>query len=332
MGNTCLVTGCAGFIGFHVAARLLEAGWDVVGIDNLCEAYYPVSLKRQRLRRLETSAGFRFLLADLGDGVPAAVNRQTVTHIVHLAAHAAVMLSFKRAVDYQTNNVIGTQRLFDWATECPSLEHLVYASSSSVYGDSEPGTRLDESLPPRPISPYGATKVANEAQAQVLYRSCNVPVTGLRLFKVYGPWARPDTVFFRFSDRILAGEDVVLFNEGAIEHSFTYIDDVVDGVLRALARPPPQALRAHPVYNLGNDQRSALTVALASIERHLGREARRIYRPLRRGDRSYSHAAIDRARSELGFAPRTPLDRGLAAFLDWYMNDYRRTASDRIQP
>jgi len=317
-----LVTGCAGFIGYHVAMAILERGGYVQGIDDLCEEYYSRDLKLARLARLEKQAGFRFFEADLAAGIPAAVETARVDSIIHLAAHAAVMYSFEKPHETIRSNIGATQALFDWAAGCPNLEHVVYASSSSVYGVSEPGELSREDRLPRPISPYGMSKVANEAQAQTFFHATGIPVTGLRFFKVYGPWARPDTVFFKFTDQIHRGEPVEIYNEGRIQHSFTSIHDVVVGLLAALERPRDSESKRHSIYNLGNDQSLPLVYALELIERHLGRRAERRYLPLRRGDRSYSHADVRKARRELGFTNETSLEAGLEEFVSWYRTSY----------
>lgn len=317
-----LVTGCAGFIGFHVAQRALAAGGQVVGIDNLCEEYYPKRLKDIRLKRLLGHPRFHYWQHDLAGGMPGALTGQSFSYVVHLAAHGCVMHSFDRPHEYIRTNITGTQYVFDFAKELPGLKHLVYASSSSVYGTSEPGELSVEDKLPRPISPYGMSKVSNEAQAQALFQTGGVPITGLRFFKVYGPWARPDTVFFIFTDRVYRGLPVVLYNQGKIQHSFTYIDDVVDGVFAALGRPPTPETARHPVYNLGNDQSFPLADALSFIEEGLGRKAERELRPLRPGDRSHSQADIQKARRELGFSNKTTLADGVQAFVTWYLEVY----------
>lgn len=316
--QSALVTGCAGFIGFHVARALLERGRPVIGIDNLCPAYYPVALKRARLAELQGYSDFEFVEADLCRGVPDSVDRNRIEYLIHMAAHACVMDSFERPLDYVDTNVRGTQQVFDWARSCHQLRHLLYASSSSVYGVCPPGERLSEDRPLRPISPYGATKVANEAQAQAAYCSGALPVTGFRFFKVYGPWARPDTVFFKFADAISTGRPVEIYNHGEISHAFTYIDDILQALLKALDQAPPQGLPQHPVYNLGNEEALPLLGALERIETLLGRRTERLLQGARPGDRHYSRADTSRARRELGFANRTSLETGLAQFVSWY--------------
>ncbi len=242
-----LVTGVAGFIGFCVARALLSRGIEVVGIDSLAELYYARELKRMRLRELDRLKGFTFVEADLLDAgaLDDIFASHVPTHVLHLAAHAAVLPSFDDPVAYVTSNILGTQVLLERARRLDGLTHLVYASTSSVYGRSVDGGIFHEGLKTdQPISVYGASKVANEAMMQVYSDRYGLPVTGLRFFKVYGPWGRPDTVFFKFVDRVHRGQPIALHNYGEISHAFTYIDDIVAGVIAALARPQRHPSRA----------------------------------------------------------------------------------------
>ena len=321
-----LVSGCAGFIGFHAARALLERGHRVVGIDSLSESYYPAVLKQDRLSQLNEHRDFLFLKADLSEGVPEGPG--PVDAVAHLAADASVLPSFENAAQYIRNNVLATQRLFDWAARQRGLQHVIYASSSSVYGHGAKGRPWREDDPLLPISPYGATKLANEAQAQTLFASAGVPVTGLRFFKVYGPWGRPDTVFYKFIDRVCRGAAVDVHNYGDISHSFTYVDDAVGGLVSALERPPQTDAVRHPVYNVAGDWPVSLDEALEVIERCTGRTATRRPRPLPAGDRSYSHADVSRAKADLGFTNRTTLAEGLRALVNWYLA-YHDPQTDR---
>ena len=322
-GATVLVTGCAGFIGFAVARNLLSRGVRVVGLDDMSALYYPVELKRMRLAALRDLDGFSFAEIDLCDASAMAelFRRERPTHVVHLAAHAAVMPSFEDPVAYMRANVIGTQTLLEEARRCERLSHLVYASTSSVYGRAREETPFTETQKTdTPISVYGASKVANEAMMQAHADRYGFPVTGLRFFKVYGPWGRPDTVFFKFVERVYWGLPINLHNYGRIVHAFTYIDDIVEGVLAALVRPrQSQPATPHPVYNLGNPRSQELGHCLDLIEAALGRKADRRLVELPPGDRSFSIADISRAERELGYVVRVPVEVGIPRLVDWYL-------------
>ncbi len=322
-GARVLVTGCAGFIGFAVARRLAAAGVPVFGIDDLSELYYSATLKRIRLAELERLEIFGFAELDLceAEAVFAVVEREAPTHIVHLAAQAAVMPSFEAPFDYVRSNLLGTQVVIE-AARRQDVRHLVYASTSSVYGRAKEGAPFRESDKlDTPISVYGATKIANEAMMQAYADRYGIPVTGLRFFKVYGPWGRPDTVFFKFVERVHAGLPVSLHNHGRIHHAFTYIDDIVGGVVAALTRPPgPLDGRAHPVYNLGNPTSQDLGHCLDLIEQSLGRTAERRMIDLPPGDRFFSIADTSRAEAELGYRIAVPVEVGIPRLVAWYEN------------
>lgn len=317
-----LVTGCAGFIGYCVAERLLAEGIDVVGIDDLSETYYAAALKQVRLERLDKARGFRFVRLDLCDSTAtaAAFAAARPTHVLHLAAQASVMPSFRRPELYVRANVIGTQSVLDATRALPKVAHLVYASTSSVYGRAKNDAPFSEDQPTdTPISVYGASKVASEAMMQAYADHYGLPVTGLRFFKVYGPWGRPDTVFFKFIDRIWRDQPVKLHNFGEVFHAFTYIDDAVKGVMAALATSPSvRPDGRHPIYNIGNDRSEHLGRCLDLIEAALGKTAQREFVPLPAGDRSHSRANIARAREDLGFAPEIGVAEGIPRLADWY--------------
>jgi UDP-glucuronate 4-epimerase len=317
-----VVTGAAGFVGHGVCKALLSQGARVWGVDNLCRRYYHEKLKALRLDELKREERFSFAQADIAD--PEAMGRVMAeaqpTHIVHLAADAAVMPSFDDPITYARTNMIGTQVMLEAARAQQGLRHLVYASTSSVYGRSKDDQPFREDQVLRsPVSVYGASKIANEAMAQAYFDRYEMPMTGLRFFKVYGPWARPDTVFFKFTDNIYRGKPVRLHNHGRISHAFTYIDDIVGGVLGAIEKPPsPGPGAVHPVYNLGNPSSIPLGDCVDLIERFLGREANRELVPLPPGDRTYSRADISAAGRDLGFEIRTPIETGLENFVRWY--------------
>lgn len=322
-GAHVLVTGAAGFIGHALTRALLSQGAQVTGTDDLSETYYVSDLKRMRLDTLRGEAGFDFAQVDLTDeeGTRALFARTRPTHVAHLAAHAAVMPSFAEPIRYASANVMGTQVVLEAARGLPDLRHLVYASTSSVYGKARTRDPFREDQATQtPISVYGASKVANEAMMQAYAAQYDLPITGLRFFKVYGPWGRPDTVFFRFVDQVYRGEPVRLHNHGDIYHAFTYIDDIVGGVLGALSRPPsPCGADRHPIYNLGNPDSQQLGYCLELIERALGREAIRELVPLPKGDRSFSIADVTRAKEALGYEVRVPVEVGIPRLAEWYL-------------
>jgi UDP-glucuronate 4-epimerase len=320
---TVLVTGAAGFIGYHVAAALLARGEEVVGIDNLND-YYEVSLKQARLARLAPNPGFRFERIDISDRDAVhglAARHRGIDRIVHLAAQAGVRYSLIDPYAYVQSNVMGQVVMLELARKLAGLKHFVYASSSSVYGAN---TQMPFSVDQRvdaPNSLYAATKRADELIAHAYAHLYRLPSTGLRFFTVYGPWGRPDMSPMIFTRAILAGEPIRVFNHGEIWRDFTYIDDIVSGVVRALDRPatgrPPHAL-----YNLGNETSEKLTDYIATIERALGRTAQMRFEPMQAGDVPKTYADIEASRRDLGFAPTTPISTGIPKFVAWYRDYY----------
>lgn len=326
-GKTVLITGTAGFIGHAVADALLSAGIEVVGIDNLCAVYYPRALKDARTAHLSRHPGYVFHECDLCDVTALAdvVARHRPDLALHLAAHASVLPSFDAPIEYVRSNLLGTQSVLEAVRRADSIEGLVYASTSSVYGRSRDGAtpfREDMRIE-TPISVYGASKIANEAMMQAYAAQYGLPVTGLRFFKVYGPWSRPDTVFFKFTDRIWRGLPIRLHNFGEIHHAFTYIDDIVAGTVAALARhsPPVKDVR-HPVYNLGNPNSQDLDHCVGIIERALGRQAMREFVDLPAGDRTFSRADVSRAERDLDYRVATEVEAGIPRFVAWYREVY----------
>jgi UDP-glucuronate 4-epimerase len=324
---TILVTGSAGFIGYHVSAALLARGEAVVGVDNL-NSYYDPSLKRARLERLRAQVGFAFEQADVADleavTTLARRHRHQITGVVHLAAQAGVRHSLKAPFDYVRSNLVGQVVLLEVCRhELPSLRHLVYASSSSVYGGNTKVPFAVEDRVDRPISLYAATKRADELMSHCYSHLYRIPATGLRFFTVYGPWGRPDMAAFLFADAITAGRPITLYNRGEMERDFTYIDDIVAGVLAALDRPPAAEDGApHKVYNLGNHRPVPLRRFVAVLEEELGMRAEVELAPLPPGDVVRTCADIEASRRDLGFEPRTPIEDGLPRFVAWY-RDYR---------
>jgi len=316
---TILLTGAAGFIGFHTAAALLDRGKQVVGIDNL-NAYYDVKLKHARLALLESRLGFSFHKLDVSnrDGIPALFLRHPdISAVVHLAAQAGVRHSLVDPFAYITSNVEGHVVLLEAARKLPALNHFVYASSSSVYGLNE---RVPFAVSDRvdcPNSLYAATKRADELISHAYAHLYKVPQTGLRFFTVYGPWGRPDMAAYIFAKNIAAGEPISVFNSGEMWRDFTYIDDVVQGVLAAIDRPPTGGM-THRLYNLGNSRSEKLTDFIAEIERALNKRAIVRLEPIQKGDVIRTYADIEDSRRDLGFEPKTAIEDGIPRFIDWF--------------
>ena len=318
-----LITGAAGFIGFHVAKALLERGDRVVGIDNLND-YYDVRLKEARLALLSAYPGFVFAELDVADrdGVFALVERhKDLRSVIHLAAQAGVRYSLENPYAYIDSNVMGTLVMLEAARRIDGLTAITYASSSSVYGANQKQPFSVEDRVDDPVSLYAATKRSCELLARTYSRLYGLPATGLRFFTVYGPWGRPDMAAYLFTRAILAGEPIRVFNEGRMARDFTYIDDIVAGTLAAHDRPPANG--AHQIYNLGNHHPEQLLDFIAVLERLLGRTATKEFLPLQLGDVPESFADIEASRRDLGFDPRTTMEVGLARFVEWYRQYHR---------
>jgi UDP-glucuronate 4-epimerase len=318
-----LVTGAAGFIGFHTALALLRRGQRVIGVDNLND-YYDVRLKMRRLEQLRAFPEFTFHRADIADrdAVGAIVaGAGEITGMVHLAAQAGVRYSLENPYAYVDANVMGQVVMLEAARRAEGLRHFVYASSSSVYGANEEMPFSIEHRVDRPISLYAATKKAGEMIAHTYSHLYRLPTTGLRFFTVYGPWGRPDMAAFLFADAIMQGRPIRVFNEGRMRRDFTYIDDIVAGVLAALDRPPAAEPGQVPfrLYNLGNSRTEELGHFIAVLERVLGRTAVKELLPMQPGDVAATSADIEASRRDLGFDPRVTIDEGLRRFADWYL-------------
>ena len=313
-----LLTGAAGFIGFHVAKALLDRGERVVGIDNLND-YYDVTLKEARLAKLRAYSGFAFAKLDVADrdGIFDFVERHAdLSSIIHLAAQAGVRHSLHDPYTYIDSNVMGTLVMLETARRINHLRGIVYASSSSVYGANTKQPFSVDDRVDQPVSLYGATKRSCELMAESYSRLFGVPATGLRFFTVYGPWGRPDMAYYLFTRAILAGEPIKVFNEGRMARDFTYIDDIVQGTIAAHDRPPGPGM--HRIYNLGNHRPERLLDFIAVLERVLGVTARKQLLPMQPGDVEESYADIDSARRDLGFEPKAAIETGLASFVRWY--------------
>jgi UDP-glucuronate 4-epimerase len=318
-----LITGPAGFIGFHLAKTLLDRGDRVVGIDNLND-YYDVRLKEARLALLSAYPGFVFAALDVADrdGVFALVERhKDLRSIIHLAAQAGVRYSLENPYAYIESNVMGTLVMLEAARRIDGLTAITYASSSSVYGANQKQPFSVKDRVDDPVSLYAATKRSCELLARTYSRLYGLPATGLRFFTVYGPWGRPDMAAYLFTRAILAGEPIRVFNEGRMARDFTYIDDIVAGTLAAHDRPPVNGV--HRIYNLGNHHPEQLLDFIAVLERLLGRTATKEFLPLQPGDVPESFADIEASRRDLGFDPQTTIEVGLARFVEWYQQYHR---------
>ncbi|HTT83220.1 MAG TPA: NAD-dependent epimerase/dehydratase family protein [Rhizomicrobium sp.] len=318
-----LVTGAAGFIGYHVAETLLARGDAVLGIDNLND-YYDVRLKEARLARLKARKEFFFRRADISDRTAMlglAGEYPDISGIIHLAAQAGVRYSLVNPYVYVQSNVMGQVVMSELARACARLRHFVYASSSSVYGGNTKMPFAVEDPVTHPNSLYAATKRADELIAYTYAHLYRLPSTGLRFFTVYGPWGRPDMALFTFTRAILAGEPIPVFNYGEMWRDFTYIDDVANGVLRALDRPPVSS-PPHALYNLGNHRSEKLTEFIAVLEATLGRKAEIRFEPFQPGDVPSTCADIEASRRNLGFEPTTPIQDGIPRFVRWYREHY----------
>jgi UDP-glucuronate 4-epimerase len=331
-----LVTGAAGFIGFHTAKALLDRGDEVIGLDNMND-YYDVTLKQARLARLKSHDRFSFVKGDIANRET--VNRLFAEHrpqrVIHLAAQAGVRHSLTHPGEYAQSNLVGFLNILE-ACRHQKVEHLVYASSSSVYGGNTHTPYSVHDNVDHPLSFYGATKKSNELMAHCYAHLYQLPVTGLRFFTVYGPWGRPDMALFKFVRNILADEPIDVYNEGRHARDFTYIDDIVEGVVRTVDRvavPNPDWSSEHPdpgtssapyrLYNIGNHSPVALMDFIGHIETELGRKARKNFLPLQPGDVPSTYADIATLKADVGFEPRMPIEEGIRRFVAWYRDFYK---------
>jgi len=317
-----IVTGAAGFVGLHVAERLLDRGEAVIGVDEF-NAYYDPALKEARAARLQGRPGFRMVRMDIADhqAFRALVAESGARRVVHLAAQAGVRYSLENPFAYERSNLAGHLSVLE-ACRHGGVEHLVYASSSSVYGDrplaltgGTGGFREDDPTV-SPVSLYAATKRAGELLSQSYATLYGFPQSGLRFFTVYGPWGRPDMAYFSFTGKIMRGEPIEVFGEGRMARDFTFIDDIVDGVVGVLDHPPAEG--GHEVYNIGDSSPVGLMEMIATLEGHLGREAIKIMRPMQAGDVTATFADISKLHALTGYAPKVPLAEGLGRFVEWW--------------
>jgi len=321
-----LVTGAAGFIGHATAHRLLERGEQVIGIDNVND-YYDPALKEARLATFEGQSGFRFHRMDIADaeGIAKIVRDNGVRRIVHLAAQAGVRYSLENPFAYERSNLAGHLALLEASRHADGFEHLVYASSSSVYGDRPMGGGgFSEDEPATdPVSLYAATKRACELMSQSYASLYGFPQTGLRFFTVYGPWGRPDMAYFSFTEKIMRGQPIEVYGEGRMARDFTYIDDIVDGIIGALDHVPAHS--EHRVLNIGDSRPIGLMAMIEALENALGRKAEKVMRPMQPGDVTATFADISKLQSLTGYHPQVMLEDGLQRFARWY-RDYHHIA------
>lgn len=333
-----LVTGAAGFIGYHLSRRLLEAGEEVVGFDNLND-YYTPRLKQDRLAQLDGLPGWRFVTGDLTDatGLAGLVREYGPECVVNLAAQAGVRWSIEKPSAYVESNLVGFANVLE-ACRHARTPHLVYASSSSVYG-ANTKTPFSESDPvDRPVSLYAATKKANELMAHSYSHLFGLPCTGLRFFTVYGPWGRPDMAYWKFTESILAGTPIEVYGDGLLRRDFTYVDDIVEALVRMVRCPPtaeaPAAAESDTaapwrIYNVGNHTPVTVSTLLETLEELCGRRAVRIMKPRPPGDVEATYADVQALARDFGFAPHTPLDAGLSRFVEWYRG-WRQSSQRRV--
>ncbi|WP_039049352.1 NAD-dependent epimerase [Comamonas thiooxydans] len=334
--NPVLITGCAGFIGMHCAKRLLEQGVPVLGIDNL-NNYYDVALKHARLAELRPHAHFRFVELDLADrqGMADLFAEAAPSKVLHLAAQAGVRYSIDQPDDYTDSNLLGFGNILQGCRK-HQVEHLVYASSSSVYGGNTRMPFAESDTVDHPISYYAATKKANELMAHSYAHLYGIPTTGLRFFTVYGPWGRPDMALFKFTKAMLAGESIDVYGEGKLVRDFTYIDDIVEGIMRVLDKPatpdagydsrnpnPGTSTAPYRIFNIGNNSPTVLMDYIAALEGALKITARKQMLPIQPGDMHSTSADTRALQAWVGFSPAMPVATGVQHFVDWYRSFYR---------
>jgi len=331
MSRRVLVTGAAGFIGYHLSERLLSAGDEVVGLDNLND-YYDPQLKEARLERLKKQKGFRFLRADLGDrtGVEKIWKETKPEVVVHLAAQAGVRYSLTHPHAYAKSNLEGMLDVLE-ACRAEKTGNLIFASSSSVYGLNQSMPFSERDNVDHPVSLYAATKKSNELMAHCYAHLYGIPCTGLRFFTVYGPWGRPDMAYYKFTQNILEGREIELYGDGKMQRDFTYVDDIVEGVVRLTRHPaqpnpdwsgkkpdPATSPAPYRIYNIGNNQPVELGRFVAAIEEATGKKAKIVRKPMPPGDVVATAANVDDLEKVVGFRPKTTIEEGMKKFVEWY--------------
>ncbi|NJK73872.1 MAG: NAD-dependent epimerase [Richelia sp. CSU_2_1] len=321
-----LVTGAAGFVGYHLAQRLLSQGQEVCGIDNLND-YYDVNLKKARLEQLQPHSKFTFQHLDLSDrtAISQLFQDQNFDRVVHLAAQAGVRYSLQNPHAYADSNLMGFINILEGCRHS-KIEHLVFASSSSVYGNNTKVPFAVTDNVDRPISLYAATKKANELMAHSYSHLYDLPITGLRFFTVYGPWGRPDMAYFKFVKAIAENKPIDVYNFGKMQRDFTYIDDVIEGVVRVTEKPPQSSDRdntaPYKIYNIGNNSPVELLTFIEVIEKAMGKTAIKNMLPMQPGDVPSTYADVDDLMADVGFKPSTPIEQGIHQFVEWYREYY----------
>jgi UDP-glucuronate 4-epimerase len=323
-----LVTGAAGFIGFHLSKRLLAENYHVIGVDNLND-YYDVRLKAGRLKQLENNDKFTFYKVDLADaeGLNKIFESHSISIVINLAAQAGVRYSLTHPHSYVHSNLVGFVNILE-ACRHYQVEHLLYASSSSVYGANTKTPFSTQDSVDHPVSIYAATKKANELMAHTYSHLFNIPTTGLRFFTVYGPWGRPDMAYYSFTKDIIEGNPIKVYNNGNMRRDFTFIDDIVEGIVKLLDHPPepdpnrdldPSTSHApYKIYNIGNNSPVRLMDFIQTLENLIGKNAKIEFLPMQPGDVKETYADITDLQKVAGFSPATPLEIGLSQFVDWY--------------
>ena len=330
-----LITGAAGFIGFHLSKLLMEKGYEVIGLDNLND-YYEVSLKEDRLKILKEKEGFSFYPMDLKEkkDVDALFEKEGAEVVINLAAQAGVRYSIENPYAYVDSNLMGFMNILEACRNYP-VKHLLYASSSSVYGGNKVIPFSTNHQVDHPVSLYAATKKSNELMAHTYSDLYDIPTTGLRFFTVYGPWGRPDMAYFSFTKKILGGETINVFNHGKMERDFTYIDDITEGIARLIDRPPSknpewdettdplsESFAPYKIYNIGNNQPVTLEHFISTLEDQLGVKAKKNYMDMQPGDVVRTYADISDLEKDIDFRPSTTIEEGLERFVEWYREYY----------
>lgn len=324
-GKIILVTGGAGFIGYHLSKQLLEYDCIVIGYDNLND-YYEVQLKYDRLKDLEGREGYTFIKGDLADkeALGKLFQEYSFDIVVNLGAQAGVRYSIDNPDAYMSSNMVGFYNILECCRHYP-VEHLVYASSSSVYGANKKVPFSVEDKVDYPVSLYAATKKSNELMAHCYSKLYGIPATGLRFFTVYGPFGRPDMAYFKFAKKIMNGETIQIYNNGDMMRDFTYIDDIVKGIANILPNPPEEIETGakYKVYNIGNNKPEKLMDYIQTLEKHLGREAKKEFLPMQPGDVYQTYADVSDLMHNFNFKPNTSIDEGLSKFVTWFKEYYR---------
>ncbi|MEQ8192037.1 MAG: NAD-dependent epimerase [Candidatus Eremiobacterota bacterium] len=325
MSKTCLITGAAGFIGFFLSKKLLEQGCRVIGIDNI-NNYYDVNLKHARLKLLKSFEQFDFIYGDIFDKdmITKTIEDHKPNLVVNLAAQAGVRYSIENPNAYIQSNIVGFFNILEACRHNP-IEHLVYASSSSVYGANPKIPFSTADKVDKPVSLYAASKKTNELMAYTYSHLYSIPATGLRFFTVYGPYGRPDMAYYSFTKAILEGQPIKIFNNGDMYRDFTYIDDIITGIVNVLPHPPMKDENGAPykIYNIGNNKPEKLMVFIHTLEKCLGREAIKKYYPMQAGDVYQTYADVTDLMNDFDFKPDTPISVGLKRFVEWYREYYK---------